>query len=383
MALAWTPSMDAVLLTIVAENPDATWTEVAALVSQELEIHLTQDQVRNRHGRANTLSKVVTDEESATALRRSLIETRNELEQMKLSRQDLQDAVFRAVEQGIAGLRIDPVTYVKTARANPQPVDVMLHGTDWQVGKYIKGAYDSDVARARVADHLQSTFDLSSRLKLDVEMAHWLLTGDLVEGETIFPSQQHRIDASLFRQVFAVSEMIVNGARKLLAEYPLVYIEGIGGNHGENLKNSHPETNFDCMAMEIARRILVNETRLTFPEPITPDEHHWAMWHKVRNETVFGVHGHQVRSQPNTKASRDRYLGWYANFGPFDIAISGHYHQSLLQDLGPFVHQAGGSPENNNTYAAEYLQTGAQRGSQWTTFIDDAGVVSNHLIRLS
>ena len=162
-----------------------------------------------------------------------------------------------------------------------------------------------------------------------------------------------------------------------------MYIEGIGGNHGENQKNSHPETNFDCMAMEIARRLLEGEERLTFPEPITPDEHHWGLWHKVRNTRFFGVHGHQVKSQPNTKASRDRYLGWYANFGPFDVAVSGHYHQALMQDLGPFAHYAGGSPENNNTYAAEYLQTGAQRGSQWTLFVDDNGIYADHLVRLS
>lgn len=383
MALAWTPAMDAVLLSTVSDNPGSTWREIAALVSDELGLIVTEDMARNRHRRADTLSNVALDEEGITALRRSLTDTRNELEQMRVSRQDLQDAVFRAVEQGIAGLQIEPVTAPTRLEYNGETHDQVLLGADWQMGKYIKGSYDSDIAKVRVNRHVLESIALGYAHPYSVDNVHWLLLGDLVEGETIFPSQQHRIDASLFRQVFNAAETIVNNARRLLAVYPTVYIEGIGGNHGENLKNSHPETNFDCMAMEIARRILADEDRLVFPEPITPDEHHWAMWHKVRNSTFFGVHGHQVRSQPNTKASRDRFLGWYANFGPFDIAASGHYHQALMQDLGPFVHYAGGSPENNNTYAAEYLQTGSQRGSQWSLFVGDDGIYGDHLVRLS
>lgn len=385
MPINWTPAMDAVLLSIVSENPDATWQEIAVLVSEELQYTVTKDMVRNRHSRAMPLSTVEMDDESVTAMRRALLETRNELEQMKVTRQDLQDAIFRAVDQGIAGLNIQPV---------PQPqyhIDplyeqrMVMLGADWQTGKYIRGAYNSDIAERRVAQHVGESLELRAVNPYVVNEAHWLLVGDLVEGETIFPSQVYRIDASLFRQVFRVSDMIVNGTRRLLAEVPLVYVEGIGGNHGENLKNSHPETNFDCIAMEVARRILrpeIDAGRLVFPEPITPDEHHWAFTHDVGDVRFWGVHGHQVRSQPNTKSSRDRYLGWYANYGPFDVAVSGHYHQAISQDLGPFEHISGGSPENGNTYAAEYLQTGAQTGSQYTFFVGRERIESSHLIRL-
>jgi predicted phosphodiesterase len=134
--------------------------------------------------------------------------------------------------------------------------------------------------------------------------------------------------------------------------------------------------------MEVARRLLRDESRLTFPEPITPDENHWSMVHKVRGKEWFGLHGNQIRSQPNTKATRDKLQGYFNVMGPFDYAVTGHYHQALQQDVGKFTHWAAGSTENGNTFAQEFMASGAQVGSQWLHFQDNEGVTQSHLIRL-
>jgi predicted phosphodiesterase len=315
------------------------------------------------------------------ALRQSLYAAEEELEAQKLKYGKTEEVIWSAIERNISGIKIAPV--LPPGPADPGPsVDAVLHSTDWQVGKHIRGAYSSTIAQTRVEEYFS---ECQRRIQINpqaVEVAHMLYTGDLVEGELVFKGQAHKIDESLFRQVFRVAEMIVNGIRLMLATVPFVEAEGVGGNHGDNTRDSHPETNFDNMAMEVARRLLRDEPRLIFLEPITPDERHWSLKHDVRGKTWFGMHGNSIRSQPNTKATRDKLVNYHATIGPFDYVISGHYHQALQQDVGSFTHWAGGSTENGNTYALEFMASGAQVGSQWLHFQNDEEVVSSQLIRL-
>ena len=106
------------------------------------------------------------------------------------------------------------------------------------------------------------------------------------------------------------------------------------------------------------------------------------MLHEVGNQTFFGIHGNQVRSQPYSKAMRDKLLGYHATLGGFDYAVTGHYHQALMADLGSFYHFAAGSTESNNTYAHQWLATGAQQGSQWLLYSDGERLIDQRLITL-
>lgn len=374
--------MDAALLEAVVENPDETWPGIAAIVSTSTGLALTEDQVRNRHRRASAIASLATPAQSAvSSLREALYAAEDELEAQRTKYGQTEEVIWKAIETNIAGLHIDPV--LPPGPPDPGPsTDAVLLNSDWQVGKYIRGAYSSNIAESRVASFYAEAQRLIQLSPVQVEAAHSLFLGDLVEGELVFRGQAYKIDESLFRQVFRVSEMIVNGLRLLLATVPRVSAQGVGGNHGDNTKDSHPETNFDNMAMEVARRILRDEPRLTFPEPITPDERHWSILHNVRDKGWFGFHGNQVRSQPNAKAFRDRLQGYFNTVGPFDYVASGHYHQALQQDIGAFTHWAAGSTENGNTYAQEFMSSGAQVGSQWLHFQDDEGVKTSHLIRL-
>jgi hypothetical protein len=374
--------MDAALLETVTENPNETWDEIAAIVGTLTGLVLTKDQVGNRHRRAVSAASLATPAQGAmAALRESLYAAEEELEAQKLKYGKTEEVIWSAIERNISGIHIDPV--FPPGPASPGPtVDAVLHATDWQVGKHIRGAYSSVIAQQRVEEYFR---ECQRRIIInpeDVEKVHVLYTGDLVEGELVFKGQAHKIDESLFRQVFRVGEMIINGTRLMLATVPFVEEEGCGGNHGDNTRDSHPETNFDNMAMEFARRMLRDEPRLTFKEPITPDERHWSYIHNVRGKDWFGFHGNQIKSQPNTKATRDKLVNYHATIGPFQYVLSGHYHQALQQDIGAFTHWAGGSTENGNTFATEFMASGAQVGSQWLHFQSDEEVVSSQLIRL-
>ena len=383
MPLTWNNEMDAALLNAVVDNPDATWPQIASIVSRDTGLILTEDQVRNRHRRATAEASLATPAANQlAALREALYSAEQELEAQKLKYGRTEEVIWSAIERNISGMKIDPVFPPGPPDIGPSH-DAILHGTDWQTGKYIRGAYSSVIAEKRAGGYFSECSRIIRLQPFEVPRAHVLLTGDLVEGELVFKGQAYKIDESLFRQVFRVSEMIVNGLRIILAAVPYVYAEGVGGNHGDNTRDSHPETNFDNMAMEIARRLLRDEPRLTFLEPITPDERHWSFKHDVRGKTWFGMHGNSIRSQPNTKATRDKLQGYFNTIGPFDYVVSGHYHQALQQDVGAFTHWAGGSTENGNTYAQEFMASGAQVGSQWLHFQDDFGVNQSHLIRLT
>ena len=380
MAVQWTPTLDAILMEVY-HTVGGTWSEIATNVTQRVGFRVTADMARNRYARleqTDDLIDVLTDVDSPDQLRAALADARTQLAKAKSVRPELQEAYQDAVANAIAGMTIPPVLPPRHTPMGEERA-VML-GADWQMGKLIRGNYDSDVAMQRVATWFDQSIDLISQR--DVREVHLLLLGDLVENETIFPKQPHMIDSSLYRQVFNVAEVLANGIRKLLAAVPDVYVEGLGGNHGYNQKTSHPETNFDCMAMNTARLILEGEDRLVFPEPITPGEEHWYIRHEVGDHVFFGMHGNQVRSQPYSKSMRDKLNGYYATLGGFDFAVTGHYHQSLMADIGRFYHFAAGSTESGNTYAQQWLATGAQMGSQWTLFLDEDGLTSHHLIRL-
>ena len=374
--------MKTALIEAVADNPKATWPEIAVITSQLTQLTLTEDQVRNAYRRAISEASVATPAQTLVSdLRAALFAAEEELEAQKLKYGKTEEVIWSAIERNISGIKIDPV-FPPGPPGKRDAVDAVMLNADWQVGKLIRGSYSSAIAEQRVANFYAQCQRMFQFMPWQVEAAHVLYLGDLVEGELVFRGQAYKIDESLFRQVFRVSEMIINGLRKLLAVVPIVYAEGVGGNHGDNTRDSHPETNFDNMAMEIARRFLRDEPRLIFPEPITPDERHWSMLHNVRGKTWMGLHGNQIRSQPNTKATRDKLQGYFNTMGPFDYVATGHYHQALQQDVGAFTHWAAGSTENGNTFAQEFMASGAQVGSQWLHFQDDEEVVASHLIRL-
>lgn len=380
MPITWSPTLDSILREVVEEG--GTWPQVASSVTNKVGFIVTADAARNRFSRLeeqDASRAVLTDTDTAEGLKSALSEARREIIELRAGRQELADAIRETLVTAISGMNIPPVL-PPSGQAEPTGNYGVMLGADWQIGKLIKGNYDAEVAMRRVGDWFDQSIDI---MKFhNVQEPHVLLLGDLVENENVFPKQPHLIDASLYRQIFLVAEAIVNGVRRLLASFPEVHVEGLGGNHGYNLKTSHPETNFDCIAMNTARLMLQNEDRLTFPEPITPGEEHWYIKHDVGEQTFFGIHGNQSKSKPYTNQFREKLKGYFTTMGAFDFAVTGHYHEALMADIGAFMHFAAGSTESNNTFAHQWLASGGQRGSQWTLITNDQGLVAPYKVVL-
>jgi predicted phosphodiesterase len=381
-SLSWTSTLDTLLLHVRDGDPSLTWAEVARRLSQATDLHITNDMARNRYGRLFE-SRVLTSAaevpgDTETALR----DTRLELERLKATRKDFGKAIREAIQEGMVGFDVPAVLAPDTWSPPAEPEHAVLLLADWQLGKKTP-SYSTEVTRQRVEHLFDQVILYLQRHPVAVETIHVLMLGDLVEGDgAIFKGQAHEIDSSLFVQVFTVANLLVNGLRRLLSVVPTVHAEGIAGNHGVVNRESHPESNADCFAMETARLILEGEPRLTFPQPLFPGHSHWSSIHPVLDKDWFMFHGDQIRSQPGTAATKAKLLGYYATMGGFDFAASGHYHSSLIQDHGAFMSFHAGSTESGNEYAREKLATGAQAGSQILAFQNRSGLTAQHIIRL-
>ena len=93
--------------------------------------------------------------------------------------------------------------------------------------------------------------------------------GDIIEGELIFPGQEHTIDSSLYSQVTVDAPRILTQFFDiLLANFKEVEVHWVIGNHGHlggrNRKNYHPDSNADRMLGKIMDMIYAKEKRIKF-----------------------------------------------------------------------------------------------------------------------
>lgn len=323
-----------------------------------------------------------TEDATKAALRKAL----RKLEQERVTKAELVAAVYQAARDAAEAMIIPPVPRCKPEKVSGEPEAAILLLADWQFGKRTP-EYDSDVARARIDRYTVKALRIIDYVRRHhpVDEARIYLLGDLVEGELIFPGQSHRIDASLYRQVFEGAEILANLVRRVSAVVP-VKVRGVIGNHGDiggrSRREMHPETNADAMLMNVARLHLPG---VDFPEPLVSGERAWHLVDDVKGKSWFLAHGHQIKGSSfglPWYGFKNKALGWHATLGPFDYMATGHWHQTVRQDINGIIHFGAGSPESANTYAQEWLAGGGQQGSQWLLFQNANGLTSEHPIRL-
>jgi hypothetical protein len=336
----------------------------------------------------STVSERAAEGQRNDEVRAALDRTLRQLEKAKASREELVAAVYRAATDAAQTMTIPPVKPPPKPTGGGSPEAAILTLADWQVGKRTP-EYDSDIAAKRVRRYAELAARLIRLNPAPVTEARIYLLGDLVEGEEIFAGQAHRIDASLYRQTFAVAQLIAEVARTVASVVPSVRVVGVIGNHGSigglNRRAYHPESNVDAIAANVARMLLEGERRVDFRETFTADERAWYAVDEVMGKRWFLFHGDQIKSASlglPFYGFQKRLLGWHTSVAPFDFSCSGHWHQASRLTFNRLTHWGAGSTESGNTFAQEYLASGGQAPSQWLLFQGQKGMAAEHLLRL-
>lgn len=319
-------------------------------------------------------------------LRRANIALQRQLARSKAKTDELVEATIEAAR--IATLNLGPLpAVVAPAFAPALDAEVALWDTgDWQFSK-VTPTYDSVTAERRVRQFVAKAIKLTDlhRRGVPVHDGHIVFGGDMVEGLFNFPTQAHEIDATLFEQYVRVARLLVEVVRSALATFQHVTVTAEWGNHGRigSKRDGVPRAdNIDRMAFELARQLLADEDRLTWP-----DSGEDIQRLVIGNYRALVIHGDEIGrngfASPSTivqHVNRWRSGAYRVDGLPWDFrdVYMHHYHTHAewpMANGDGSVFQTG-STESDNRYAGITLASQATP-SQRVHFIDpDKGRVT-------
>jgi len=330
-------------------------------------------------------------------LKQTNLKLLKQLEKAKDKKADLIEAVFDACKSGIQSLeipKIPPPTHTRTRKGTEEIAVALL--SDIQLAK-VTPDYSTEVAEVRVLKYADKICELAAvqRKSHPVNKVAVLGLGDIVEGELIFPGQEHLIDASLYKQVTVDGPRILTGfLNRLLQGFKEVEVHWVIGNHGSlggrSRRNYHPESNADMMLGKILEQLYKDEKRITFKLPNLDGERNWYKVADLGNKCKFFMfHGDQVRGHGGFPwyGFGKKILGWKAlasagMMEDFDYAVAGHYHTPNTQYINDVRLWINGSTESYNTYAQEQLAS-MGRPCQYLLFCKkNSGVTAEYLVKL-
>jgi hypothetical protein len=337
-----------------------------------------------------SLKEAVEQAQETDELRSVLVHTQRQLARAKAKTDDLIDAVYHAVRDSIVVERSMPaVARPPKDKRHKDGEPALWHLTDWQGGKQTT-TYNREVMRRRVLQFTDKAKLITDIQRTDhpVRSCHILYGGDMVEGLFQFPQQPFQVDATLFAQWAAVTELLIDTTRIALGIYDSVTVIAEWGNHGRigSKRDAVPSSdNFDRMCYEAARTRLAGETRLTWedcPEDIQRVE--------IGNYRALLLHGDEAGRMGYV--SDTTFLGYLNGLkaGAYDWAFrdayTGHYHKHNERAMGDGTgawYQTG-STESDNRYARDKLGS-SMHPSQRLHFIDPSKghVTAQFKIRLT
>jgi hypothetical protein len=262
----------------------------------------------------------------------------------------------------------------------------ILTVSDWQYGKKTP-TYSSEVCEERVAKlglKVARIIDIHRKWS-PVRQIHVFSLGDALEGELIFPGQQHRIDASLYRQLTNGVRLYTSLLRTLATSVERVTAWEVDGNHGaiggSQRREMHPESNADRILYAFSAMLTASEPRIVHKMTDPVGEANWYHVAEVGNYRSLLVHGQEFRGTAGMPwYSVQKHAGGWAmgaieewadafkTGGDVDIDC-GHWHQPTRITLNRVTFRCNGSTESSNTYAQQQLAS-VGRPSQLLRFVD-------------
>lgn len=303
------------------------------------------------------------EEDILTYLRAVNLRLARENARLKVEKFEVKDLIEHMVSEG---LHFDPVKQPKKDNRTGVKLTAAAVLSDWQVGKKTPN-FDVFVAEQRLNSYLDKAFRLTDLHRSEAPMREFKLwaLGDMVEGEGIFPGQQHYLDADLYNQVVIhTPRLLVNIIRRALQYFDTVNFYGISGNHGaiggRARSDYHPTSNADRMVYGIVQQIMADESRITWEIPQETYEGDFYAIDHIGDKSVLLTHGHQINGIGTQASIGRRVKDWATGAIPehFDYVVMGHFHNATRFTFNDIITYINGTLESSNGWARKLGHSG-------------------------
>ena len=338
--------------------------------------------------KAKEVDQAVEDEPLIEGLKRQLKSAQRQIRKYEQASQLVADAIDAAITEPI---RVPKPPRPKTSgKGKEERYGIQLTDTQW--GQKT-ATFDTVVAQARLDDYLQKILQHVRTRKgsAKVRKAHVWFTGDMVEGETIYPGQVHKIDSPVIVQAFSAAEAYARFLIGLLEEFEEIQLCCVPGNHGRigrKHEGIHPQSNWDNVSYHLTQRLIHGiddapheEYRKRIKVQISEDA-----WHHVDYVWDWGCmlfHGDKgikgSAGKPWYGLSR-RIPGWaetleVENGSPYDYAFFGHFHTPASEIINSREWHCGGSLASGSHYAKSELGASGYPCQRLFVFDEEHGII--------
>lgn len=156
----------------------------------------------------------------------------------------------------------------------------------------------------------------------DIDELVFLLVGDNLEGENIFPSQNIKLVYPAFKQLKLFVSVFVELIEAVKHWFKRVRISGVPGNHGRTAKTGHPESNWDNLVMWSLSLVFTNDDVVEVEENYDP---YYTI--TIRDKDILLTH--KGVKHTGTPAMIQKVAGW-AMSKDIDAIVHGHWHTPAL-----------------------------------------------------
>lgn len=226
--------------------------------------------------------------------------------------------------------------------------------SDVHVGKKTK-SYNTNVFKQRLDKLTKSVIRITELLRngYKIDTLNIIFSGDIVDGEGIYPTQALHIDQSVLKQVFQTGLPEFSKQIILLSRFfKKINVHCVRGNHGRSGKFADETSNWDLAFYMACKTATENYKNIEWN--ISYD---WNHRFKIYDWKFLLVHGNQIKMQLNIPhyGVTSKGMRWQGSTGKFDYLIMGHFHSAQMCEWGNFEYFMNGTFSSNDEFSEEVI----------------------------
>jgi predicted phosphodiesterase len=209
--------------------------------------------------------------------------------------------------------------------------------SDTHFGKEIKDQngnviYNTKIATQRLYNVFANGLKLIKRVNhtSSIEELIIVLNGDIIDGDSIYPTQQAHIECSPPEQMAAFAKAFISVLKLVSPEFKQIQIFCVKGNHGRSSRYAAEESNYD-LALYMQLEFLLDELRQSTLKNVyfTYSKSDFLNF-QVRD---WNIHARHIGPKhASSYGEIGKLSGWQSEYN-IDIMLTGHWHNFANFDV--------------------------------------------------